>query len=514
MHGLKVSGNKTALAKRLQSAVKMNLRKTKLKNIQCAQKKKLNHYEDERSEAVYEFPETSAEESVGILEMPIEIIEYIFDYLDIEELSAVSKTCKWMQQVARRSYHQNYSGLYPYFDDLRGREIKNGIVDILRLGYKPNYIEVDSFIPLFDKILISSHTITRERTLYKLNDLQSQFLQLKELSIIEIDMTNVNIGKMKEVLSKLEYLDIFRCKITDEFLENLLNLAPNLKRLCLYWSPTENRWLERNYPNLEHCEIVSETFVPITVFLAHNPNIRKFGTNLIILWKNIHLIKTGEINLDNLAVTVTHNDCLHALNLRLFWQLLDEHRRSGIFKRLHLVYDGFDQFNQELVDGIVLSTAVERFYVGKHFRVEGVALSELKFLANVDDFTFPDSRFIMDIETVATKLQSLKRVHFKRSNFNHVKLFIGRNLKLQEIRVDWFMNEVGMREELKVLNLVELNKERAKLRHAEKMTLFVKEPVYLATKRAKRETELEFITLKRTEALNDKHFDFGYKALY
>lgn len=498
LRGLKVTGNKTVLVERLQSAVMMSLRDAK--------RKKLDQYDDDCSTAVNN---ASAEDTLGILEMPVEIIEYIFDYLETVELSAISKTCKWMQQVARCWYRKTYLG---YLSELSKTREKVS-VNNFRLGYNTCFLNVDHFIPLIDKIIIVPYRNTKEEILYKFIDQQSEFQQLRQLTVRELDFTKFNIDTMQEVLSQLEYMEIDRCKVNDEFLENLFKLAPNIKRLYLNYIVTENRWLAHNYPTLEHCEIISETFVPITVLLTHNPNIRKFGTNLTSLWENLQLIKADEINLEELAIIVDDTDHRNNLHLGSIWQSIDKHSHQGFYKRLHLYYRRFiPRFNQKVVDGIVISTAVDRFCVaGRCLRLERVALSELNFLTNVVHFVFSDSRFIIDIETVATKCECLKRIHFGKSNLSHVKMFIGGNLKLQQIRIEWFMNDFGIREKMKVLNLIELNKERAKLSNAKKITLFVQEPVYLATKRAMRETELEFIKLKRSVTLKESQLDFNFE---
>lgn len=121
---------------------------------------------------------------------------------------------------------------------------------------------------------------------------------------------------------------------------------------------------------------------------------------------------------------------------------------------------------------------------------------------------------ITDIEIVATMLKSLKRIHFGISNLNHVKIFLGANSKLEYIQIDWFMDEAGKVDKKKVLDLIGLNKKRAELPNSKKVTLFVEEPVYLATKLTYRMIDLDFIKLKRTDSLNDENYDFKLPIIY
>lgn len=78
------------------------------------------------------------------------------------------------------------------------------------------------------------------------------------------------------------------------------------------------------------------------------------------------------------------------------------------------------------------------------------------------------------------------------------------NLKLEIIEIDFFMDDNDNIEGDKVLNLFQLNKIRAQLPNANKITLYVKEYVNLETKRANQETDLDFVKLKRINTFNEK----------
>lgn len=134
-----------------------------------------------------------------------------------------------------------------------------------------------------------------------------------------------------------------------------------------------------------------------------------------------------------------------------------------------------------------------------------VALSDLIHLEHLD---FANTRYITDIVSVATRLEHLERIHFGKSKLEHVKLFMSANLKLEMIKIQWFVDDAGHIEQDKVLNLIQLNKIRVKLRNAEKITLYIGEDVYLATKRINRETDLDFIKLKRWYSSNETNVDF------
>lgn len=131
----------------------------------------------------------------------------------------------------------------------------------------------------------------------------------------------------------------------------------------------------------------------------------------------------------------------------------------------------------------------------------------------MEDVSFPDSGLISNIQVVATASKNLKFIYFGTSTTSDVKLFVGGNPNLERIRVDWFLNEDEIIEDEKIIDLVDLNRERSKLQNAKKVTLYVQETVYLATKRGSRETNLALIKLQRSSALRGE-YDFPIPELY
>lgn len=160
---------------------------------------------------------------------------------------------------------------------------------------RPQYdhdIDIEYFVPFVDKIFVWH--IDRHKFLNP----GSRCHMLKHLRVRDTNFNTVKIDRMKRFLGKLEYLKLIWCKMDESFLENLLHVSPNLKRLCITDSnsSTGQKWLEHNYPTLEHCEIDSTNTAPITTLLVHNPNIRKFGTTSRNIWENRFLIKDAVID--------------------------------------------------------------------------------------------------------------------------------------------------------------------------------------------------------------------------
>lgn len=61
-----------------------------------------------------------------------------------------------------------------------------------------------------------------------------------------------------------------------------------------------------------------------------------------------------------------------------------------------------------------------------------------------------------------------------------------------------------------IFNLIALNNARRQLADAQKITIYVKEEIYLATKWAMKETDFDLIRIKRYESF-EWHHDFNYE---
>lgn len=504
MCGLKIAGNKKELAARLQLVLRSKI--PHADDTISKVNKKLPSYKNKRRAKTRKI-ETHGkvnvpclEHSLNILELPTEILEYIFDYLDLCDLHDVAKTCKRMQQIAGNCFKQNFIGIEPSFRIAQFRI------------YDKFYINYYYFIQFFDKIRILEPIKERPNVFYKFLELKSEFRALQNLRASGVNFNDITIGDMEEVLRKLKYLGLCRCEMKDNFLENILAIAPNIKRLCLIYIHTGNQWLTHTYPTLEHCEILyPETYMPVATFLRLNPNIRKFGTDFMNLWENRHLLQTADIKVDDLAIFVKNK-----LQFASLCQLLNDLHQIGFYKRLKLcIYIDFTPalsvFDQEMVDEMANLTAMVKLYINRYVYFDRVALSDL---VHLEDISFTDSRYIIDIETVATKLQSLERIHFGKSKLEHVKMFMSTGLRLEIIEINWFVDDAGNSEEETVLNLFQLNEIRRKLPNAKKITLYVDEDTYLATKRVNRVTDLDFVKLKRTDTFNERNFDFNESEFY
>lgn len=104
------------------------------------------------------------------------------------------------------------------------------------------------------------------------------------------------------------------------------------------------------------------------------------------------------------------------------------------------------------------------------------------------------------------RLDNLHRMGCQFASADQIFMFIGRSPKLNRITVSELSGGIHFNKDTRVLDLVALNNERKRLKGAQKITIYFREKIYLATKRAFNETNFSLIQLKSLFYMLDKDF--------
>lgn len=123
------------------------------------------------------------------------------------------------------------------------------------------------------------------------------------------------IENIKDVLKRIEVVELVECPQRDEFYENFLQFCPKLKSLSITRSDrirnkgviigSRNDWPFRKYPSLENFELSDWYEIDkneLTTFFQQNPQCRSFSTDSRSLWDNRQSFLESEIQLDTLAI--------------------------------------------------------------------------------------------------------------------------------------------------------------------------------------------------------------------
>lgn len=416
----------------------------------------------------------SAKQTSDLFKLDIDCFEEVFDYLLLRELVAVSLTCKRLQQIAGQCFRLNYAAS-------------------VRLSSVP--CTQRFFGPFIRKLAIHS-----TKNFHHFLDIHSKFRRLRRLEVSSIEINAAKMVPMTTILSKLEHLRFYFCKIDGNFHEMVLALCPKLKCLSIEATTTGDEWLMQTYPSLEQLEFISSDVNAIPAFLKLNPNVRKFGTSAKCLWESRHLLEMADVALDDLSILIDS----HKVELPLIFRLLNEMHERGAYKRLHMYVWLLDQ---QVADQLVsLSDHLVTLYVD--VATEPIMLPIFKYVRNL---SMERSDRIVDFTKLVCDFTHLQRIQFKSTTFEIISVLMSRAVNLKKIKF-LYLQDSGAQFSTSdnVFNLNALNQARSQLADAQKVTIYAKEEIYLATKQTLNDTDLELIRIRRYESFDWNH-DFNYE---
>lgn len=431
------------------------------------------------------------EQLPDIFKLNIDCFEDVFDYMPMTDLIVVGKTCKRLQKVAGHCFRRTYP-------NISGRIGFQGNIEINL--FHPETKDVTHFAEFIEKMAFYVDDIENRQTFFKIH---SRLRRLKELQLDTLALTDAEIDSMKEVLGNLEVLRVTGIYSLNRNLNNVIDHCSKLKCLNIEFCDFDNDLLVRTYPTLE-----SLTFYPsieeakpiLLELLELNRNIRKLTTSFAFLWTNRNSLRSSiNIKLDELTLRLCRYD--PECQFGLFFNFLDVLQKRGFFQKLRLLINigngvCMEQIETQLamVNGLV---KLDLIVPDKR-----IALSALK---NLEEVHLYHSDLIIDAENTAINLINLKRIQFHSASMDQIMPFIRRSAALQKIEINYLdACSIYFNSDTSVIDLAALNRERHHLADARKVTLYCEEEIYLATKWAMNETNLEFVRLSRIKSFDYK----------
>lgn len=443
------------------------------------------------SEAALPVPDLN--QSADILKIDIDCFEELFEYLSLKELLIMGQTCKRLHQVVGYILGQNYSGV----------EVLSGGHGDLCIG------DVDQAYCSIKFIQFMRHiSLYFDNGLHYFRQFQSKFRRLNRIHFQYIQLTRPKVERLKEIFVKIEVLQIIKSEISGNIHEIALQFCPNIKHLSILGSSDDSDsditgmdLFRQKYPTLERfeCNISSDHHViELKTFLQLNPNIKKLAISCTQLSGYMFgkPLWNSNIQLDELAISGRFID----IELCHMLQKLHE---QGFYKRLKL-YLQFSELSQSRVDQLATVNGLVKIYLGRSTYMHAVKLTNLQSLEEICIFE-SDRVSGMDVNL----LSNLERVYFGHATFNDVWIFISRAPRVKRIKIDYLREGNYFDATNGIINLKALNAERRKLDGAQKLTIYVKEEIYLTTKWAVLDTDFNLIRLKRIESIEWEH-DFQH----
>lgn len=432
-------------------------------------------------------------QSADILKLHIGCLEEVFDYLSVKDLVSVGQTCKRLNRVVGYIIGQKYP---------------NTQLIPVRIHDDDVYMEtarMDDVAQYFGKIFIMS------------NDLFESFLSaqsnFRRLKTIFLDFVRINVSKserMKAVLGRVEWLSLSNCICPQGLHASVLAFCSNLKKLTAT-DPFDKTWLKQKYSTLEAVSFPDEIAIHKMIqFLKLNPNIQDIElSNIRNLLKHRKLVFRSKLKLNVLEFKNLHIS--DSDNLDAMVQFLNELYRRKFYKKLYL--DWLDILNEQLA---VIFSSLETLKSISVFNFTGYTSSTANH--TVEQLRIENGVITVDDAiALATDLTNLNKVSLNigmRTSFDIIMPFLRQSRKLTEVEMCYHGDGVHFNKDTGIIDLPAVNRERATSPGAEKVTLYVGERVYLATKWAWGGTDFKFIGLKPaiphipiywSSSLTDKH---------
>lgn len=418
--------------------------------------------------------------NVNISNLDIDSKSLFFDYLPLQGLIKYAMLNKQCLDEAGQYFRYNFQARVQYG--------QSG-----NIYSESDQLQINTFKPFVRSILIEN---------VDLKNFQSErFTNLSEIEFIGSRLGST--AKVWGVLANIDTLKFIDCQLDRDFHASFLNITKRLKRLYIrdsdspYILGTTNVWLTKTYPALKQFELNSQRVTnKVIKFLEINSNICHFSTSIEFLIANMNSLLASQVKLDVLSILHGYTK-IGVAQFETFVSQLNKLREKKLFINLHLYY--FFPQNDYIypIKALSLTTVMH-----KTFDFHSFSLSRL---GNLEELYVNCVCQLNDVREVEL-LTTLRYVYINQDEINNILPFIRlktlRKITLYSVGEGPHFNRAS-----KIIDLSVLNKER-EMATNNKLTVYVQEKVYLATKYANKEKNHHLIEIKRIQSYDGGH-DFG-----
>lgn len=174
--------------------------------------KKLKLGEPDENQDAPKVDVVEAEESATqIFKLNIECYEAVADWLSLEDLHSIGRTCKYHQRIAGDIFKKVYPAAQArYFED----------------GIYIDGVQVNGFCDYIQHLIIGPNGCFRFIESHSFN-------QLKRINLSHIELTDERIACIKKILQNAEHVELIRCSLDGEFYDKFLQFCKKMKRLTV-----------------------------------------------------------------------------------------------------------------------------------------------------------------------------------------------------------------------------------------------------------------------------------------
>lgn len=420
-----------------------------------------------------------------ILKLDTKSFSKILDYLTLEDLYSLAQTCTTIQSSAGQYFQE-------YFHKPRKIIQKNNIS--MEYFFVQDKVRTLKFTTVFNPFIGRVEFGVQYGNIDYMRAHANEFHSLKEIVFKHRKLDDQLIASFQAVLPRIEIVNFDGCRVDGDFYEKFLKHFINLKKLSVDYcygiidaDAGANNWLLQTYPHLEVFELKLKEVHKINElcsFLERNPTIRTFSITSGCLWTNKDELLESTVSIDKLIVDDTvWGEYVH---IGALCELLNRLHQQGFYKRLRIEFHC--DFKEDLnIEQLATLCGFEEIYIGDW-------RGNCDFSRLVDLQVLHLSNCVCDMIALATSTVNLEQLILNGADFDDIMPFIERSLKLKRIDIGSYLGD---------LKLLELNIQRDKVNAADKLTIFIPDYTFLATKWSipNGDTNLNKIEIKRSSSV-------------
>lgn len=418
-----------------------------------------------------------------IFKLNLDCFEEMLEYLSATDLRALSQTCKLLQQLVGAYVKMNYSAATKIDENVF---IKDADERIEKSGF--------------------NHFIRHVTFCDQPRD--HNFTSLDHLNLIRIELNPSIINRIQNLLPNLKILHIKYCPLHCDFYDTFLRFCSKLKRLHITSNDediiksSDNKWLHRTYPSLQHMELYPKQRLRFDVneliqFFELNRNVRNFSTSYRFLWEHQFEFVESRIQLDFLEVKIFREFGNEPFIMESMFGILNQLYDRGFYKHLHL---RLPNITEECTEQMISLQGLEKLSIGAFNQ-----WFSLHRLVHLKEFAITNTPPRVSMVTLAQELVNLEVLFICHGNYGDILPFIQFCPKLRRIIIKEERHSNG-----RLLKVSVLNEERRKLKNACRLTIFVSDDLFAATKWATGDGRIYF-DLVRIQRSDSYRWDYCYQ---
>lgn len=373
---------------------------------------------------------------------------HIFDYLSPNDIVRMSATCKHLLHISGKYLNDNCPELKFH--------VKSTKIDHFEV--ESTTVEAD-FYEYIKKLRFESANFDRKALFLQSVATANNFNSLQTLQFAFISLYQPEFNSIREVLKNVESVEMNFCQIYCATVFNTIaNNASQLKKLSVKNTRSGDLLFSEVYKNLESLEYEAFSLNDVRVnnlkeFLESHEKLKKLNTSILFCGENKEVLNNTLINLDTLGVSFDEFSAIMEPIMNLSDGLIELHQ-TGFFKYLNVSIN-FTILSRDLslikqpIINLSQALTIKEIYISQiknaYFDFFAYELKELEHLT-VDYIN--DTSEILEFVRFSKNLKSIRINHMSKN--------------------DIFVES--------------LNKEREKLEHAKKISLYVHHRNYLFQK--------------------------------